>query len=112
VLVLDEPTSALDVSVQAQILALLRRTRAEEGISFVFISHDLAVVKEITDELIVMCRGRVVEAGHTGGVLRRPGTEYTQLLLDSIPRPGWDPGSIGAARRAPAALPCRKHEPA
>ncbi|HTU29419.1 MAG TPA: ATP-binding cassette domain-containing protein [Solirubrobacteraceae bacterium] len=103
VLVLDEPTSALDVSVQAQILALLRRIRAEQGISFVFISHDLAVVKEITDELIVMYRGRVVEAGPTREVLRRPSHDYTRLLLDSIPRPGWDPESIGAARRALAA---------
>ncbi|HEY3773808.1 MAG TPA: hypothetical protein VGL69_12480 [Solirubrobacteraceae bacterium] len=60
-------------------------------------------MREITDQLIVMYRGQVVEAGPTGDVLCRPGNAYTRLLLDSIPRPGWDPGSIGAARRALAA---------
>ncbi len=111
VLVLDEPTSALDVSVQAQILALLRGIRAEKGVSFVFISHDLAVVKEITDQLIVMYRGRVVEAGPTVEVLRRPSNDYTRMLLDSIPRPGWDPGAIGAARRALATATVADHDP-
>jgi len=91
VLILDESVAALDVSIQAQILNLLADIREETGISYVLISHDLAVVRQITDEAIVMHRGRVVERGPTGDVLDHPQEPYTQLLRASVPRPGWKP---------------------
>jgi len=91
VLILDESVAALDVSIQAQILNLLADIREETGISYVLISHDLAVVRQITDEAIVMHRGRVVERGPTGEVLDHPQEPYTQLLRASVPRPGWKP---------------------
>ncbi len=90
-LILDESVAALDVSIQAQILNLLADIREETGISYVLISHDLAVVRQITDEAIVMHRGRVVERGPTGAVLDHPQEPYTQLLRASVPRPGWKP---------------------
>ncbi|MFK3730327.1 ABC transporter ATP-binding protein [Streptomyces sp. NPDC088090] len=100
VLVLDEAVAALDVSVQAQILNLLADIREETGIAFLFITHDLGVVRCVTDDVIVMHRGRVVEAGPTTEVLAAPRHPYTRLLLESVPRPGWDPEAIAAARRA------------
>lgn len=90
-LVLDEPVSSLDVSIQAQILNLLAEIRAGISISFLFVSHDLAVIRHVSDETLVMLRGRVVERGGTEQVLDNPQHEYTQLLVDSIPRPGWVP---------------------
>jgi len=91
VLVLDEPTSALDVSIQAQVLELLIAIRRETGIAYLFISHDLAVVRHVTDRVLVMREGKVVEEGSTADVLHAPKQPYTQLLLDSIPRSGWTP---------------------
>ena len=100
VLVLDEAVAALDVSVQAQILNLLADIRRQTGISYLFITHDLGVVRCVTDEVVVMRHGRVVEAGRTATVLDDPRHAYTRLLLDSVPQPGWDPRRIAAARRA------------
>ncbi|MFD8014632.1 ABC transporter ATP-binding protein [Streptomyces sp. NPDC058955] len=100
VLVLDEAVAALDVSVQAQILNLLADIREQTRIGYLFITHDLGVVRSVTDDVIVMRRGRVVEAGRTAEVLAAPEHPYTRLLLDSVPRPGWDPAAIAAARRA------------
>ncbi|MFC1415874.1 ABC transporter ATP-binding protein [Streptacidiphilus cavernicola] len=100
VLVLDEAVAALDVSVQAQILNLLADIRAQTGIAYLFITHDLGVVRCVTDDVIVMRRGGVVESGRTARVLAEPQHPYTRLLLDSVPRPGWDPNRIAAARRA------------
>ncbi|WP_042385305.1 ABC transporter ATP-binding protein [Streptacidiphilus melanogenes] len=100
ILVLDEAVAALDVSVQAQILNLLADIRKQTGIAYLFITHDLGVVRCVTDDVIVMRHGRVVEAGSTAGVLADPRHPYTRLLLDSVPRPGWDPKHIAAARRA------------
>ena len=100
VLVLDEAVAALDVSVQAQILNLLGDIRAQTGIAYLFITHDLGVVRCVTDDVIVMRRGRVVESGATGQVLADPQHPYTRLLLESVPRPGWDPRRIAALRRA------------
>ncbi|MER8185095.1 ABC transporter ATP-binding protein [Kitasatospora sp. NPDC094015] len=100
VLVLDEAVAALDVSVQAQILNLLADIRAATGIGYLFITHDLGVVRCVTDEVVVMRRGRIVESGPTAEVLARPRHPYTRLLLDSVPVPGWDPRRIAAARRA------------
>ncbi|MET9851683.1 ABC transporter ATP-binding protein [Streptomyces sp. NPDC006450] len=100
VLVLDEAVAALDVSVQAQILNLLFDIREQTGIGYLFITHDLGVVRCVTDDVIVMRSGRIVEAGPTRQVLAAPQHPYTRLLLESVPRPGWDPRSIAAARRA------------
>jgi peptide/nickel transport system ATP-binding protein len=91
VLILDESVAALDVSIQAQVLNLLADIREETGISYVLISHDLAVVRQLTEETLVMWRGRVVERGPTARVLDDPRDDYTKRLRASVPRPGWKP---------------------
>ena len=91
VLILDESVAALDVSIQAQVLNVLADIRDERGISYILISHDLAVVRQLTEDAIVMQRGLVVERGPTGEVLDHPRHEYTQLLRASVPGPGWRP---------------------
>jgi ABC-type glutathione transport system ATPase component len=85
VLLADEPTSALDVTVQAQVVDLLRRLRDEHGTALLFISHDLAVVGQLADRLAVMRDGDVVEQGEARRVLRAPTAEYTRALLDAVP---------------------------
>lgn len=89
-LVLDEATSALDVSVQAQVLELVNTLRKERGVSVLFISHDLAIVDEICDELLVMHSGGIVESGRTRQVLANPQHAVTQKLLASVPHPRWE----------------------
>jgi ABC-type glutathione transport system ATPase component len=91
VLILDEAVSALDVSVQGQVLNLLADLREQLGVTYVFVSHDLAVVQQIAETTIVMHRGRIVEEGPTDTILGAPSHEYTQRLLSSLPRPGWKP---------------------
>jgi ABC-type glutathione transport system ATPase component len=91
VLILDEAVASLDVSVQAQVLNLLADIREQTGVTYLFISHDLAVVRQVSDEVIVMRRGKVVEAGPTDRVLDRPEHPYTQALLSAVPRRGWRP---------------------
>ncbi|MFG2224314.1 ABC transporter ATP-binding protein [Streptomyces sp. NPDC048644] len=98
VLVLDEAVAALDVSIQAQILELLATIRRDTGVALVFVSHDLAVVRHLTDETLVMRRGRAVEQGRTEQVLAAPSASYTKALLAAVPREGWDPAAVAAGR--------------
>jgi len=85
-LVLDEPTSALDVTVQDQVLSLLERMQAEHGVSFLFISHILAVVERLCESVVVLYHGRIVETGPTAAVLARPAHPYTVALRSAVPQ--------------------------
>ncbi len=97
-IIADEPTTALDVTVQAQILDLLARLRAEYGLAVMLITHDMGVVSAQCERLLVMYAGRIVESGPTGDVFAKPRHPYTQALLDALP-------SAGAKGRLLNALP-------
>jgi peptide/nickel transport system ATP-binding protein len=86
VIVCDEPVSALDVSIQAQVLDLLTDLQDELGVSYLFISHDLGVIHHVSDRILVMKDGRVVESGTADEVFERPQDPYTQQLLTALPR--------------------------
>jgi peptide/nickel transport system ATP-binding protein len=88
VLLADEPTSALDVTVQAEVVGLLRRVRDERGTAMLFISHDLAVIGELADRVVVMRRGEVVEVGGAREVLTSPTAASTRELIAAVPRIG------------------------
>ena len=88
ILICDESVSALDVSVQAQVLNLLQDLQDEYKLSYIFISHDLAVVKYISDQVMVMNDGEIVEIANSDEIYRHPKMPYTQRLQSSIPR-GW-----------------------
>jgi oligopeptide transport system ATP-binding protein len=81
VVILDEPTSALDRSVQRQVIELLRDLQAKNDLSYVFISHDLSVIRAIADHVVVMKNGRIVEQGPTEEIFERPAQDYTRTLI-------------------------------
>jgi oligopeptide/dipeptide ABC transporter ATP-binding protein len=87
ILIADEPTTALDVTVQAQIMELLAELQAETGMGLILITHDLGVVAEVADRVVVMYAGRAVEKGEIGSVYHHPAHPYSIGLMDSIPRP-------------------------
>ncbi len=86
-IVCDEPTSALDVSIQSQILNLLKDLQAEFGLSYLFISHDMAVIHHICDRIAVMYNGKIIEEGSRADVIERPTQPYTKALLSAVPEP-------------------------
>lgn len=85
-LICDESVAALDVSVQSQVLNLLKDLQAEYGLSMLFITHDMSVVNFIADRILVMHKGKVVEAGSVEEVIRNPKEDYTMRLIESIPQ--------------------------
>jgi peptide/nickel transport system ATP-binding protein len=131
ILIADEPTSALDVSVQGQILALLERIKQDRNLSMLFISHDLSVIRHISDQIAVMYLGEVVETGRTEAVFRDPRHPYTEALLSAVPRidpgertdrilvsgevpdPKYPPEGCNFVTRCPKAMPeCVERDPA
>jgi oligopeptide transport system ATP-binding protein len=86
-IICDEPVSALDVSIQAQILNLLKDLQAEFGLAYLFVAHDLAVVRAVSDDIAVMNKGKIVEAGPSEQVYNNPRDEYTKALLAAVPVP-------------------------
>ena len=118
-LIADEPTTALDVTIQAQILALIRELQQEMQMGVIFITHDMGVVAEVADRVLVMLGGEKVEEGSAGQIFAEPREPYTQALLAAVPRLGAmqgtdlpakfpligakdDPGGAGATDRASA----------
>jgi oligopeptide/dipeptide ABC transporter ATP-binding protein len=105
-LIADEPTTALDVTIQAQIIALLDKLRRDIGLAVLFITHNLGVVAEIADRVVVMYHGRVVEEGDVGALFATPRHPYTRDLLACLPRRALDDPSAGTgARRRLRAIP-------
>lgn len=85
-IIADEPVSALDVSIQSQILNLLKKLRAELGLTMIFITHDLGVVRYLADRIVVMYKGKIVEEGEAEALFENPGNDYTKKLLAAIPK--------------------------
>jgi peptide/nickel transport system ATP-binding protein len=111
VLIADEPTTALDVTVQAQILDLLRRLQERTGMAIIFITHNLGVVAEVADRVLVMYAGRAVEEAEVGALFRRPLMPYTTGLLGSVPRLPGAGGARGRLTAIPGNVPDPLHLP-
>jgi peptide/nickel transport system ATP-binding protein len=107
----DEPVSALDVSIQAQILNLMQDLRTEHGLSYIFISHDLAVVRYVAHRIGVMYLGKLVEVGPAGDVFSNPAHHYTQGLLDSVPIPDPEHAKDRVGRQVRGELPSAINPP-
>jgi oligopeptide/dipeptide ABC transporter ATP-binding protein len=107
-LIADEPTTALDVTIQAQILDLLRRLQRESGLSILFITHDMGIVAEIADRVVVMYAGRAVEEGPVGEIFDRPRHPYTISLFEAQPRAR---GSAATLRSIPGSVPAPSEFP-
>ncbi|WP_063344709.1 ABC transporter ATP-binding protein [Vibrio jasicida] len=97
ILIADEPTTALDVTVQAEVLYLIKEIQAKMGMAILFITHDLGVVKHFADRVLVMCKGEVVEEGITEALFSEPQHDYTMMLINSIPKGSKDPIEENAA---------------
>ena len=102
-IVADEPVSALDISVQAQVLNLMQDLQAQFGVTYLLISHDLAVVNHLCDEVAVMFQGRIVEQGKPADLFQHAAHPYTRALLDAVPR--MEPVATGPRKRAPVITP-------
>ena len=97
-LIADEPTTALDVTIQAEILALIDRLKRENGMAVLFITHDMAVVAQMADRVVVMYRGRIVEEGSVQDIFENPKADYTRMLLAAVPKLGEMSGTIAPER--------------
>jgi peptide/nickel transport system ATP-binding protein len=102
IVICDEPTSALDISVQASVLNMLADLRRTQGMSYIFITHDLGVVRYISERIAVMYQGTVVETGLTEDVFRHPGHPYTEMLLNALPGGARIERQIEGRRASPA----------
>jgi oligopeptide/dipeptide ABC transporter ATP-binding protein len=102
-LLADEPTTSLDVIIQDQILSLLLQLQRDTGMSMILVSHDLAVITEVCDRIIVMYAGQVVEEGETGAIIAEPSHPYTKALLDALPQ-GGERGQLRSIPGAPPSL--------
>lgn len=109
VIVCDEPTSALDVSVQAQVLNLLKSLQQEHGLSYLFITHDLSVVSYLADTVAVMYLGRIIETGTVEDILSHPAHPYTKALIDAVP--SWDETSGKEVIKLPDNMPSPSNPP-
>ena len=111
-MIADEPTTALDVSIQAQVIALLRRLAREHGTAVMLVTHDMGVIAETCDRVAVMYAGRVIEVGSVGAVVHRPAHPYTVGLMASIPALRARVDRLGADRRRDAAAERRSRRAA
>jgi len=109
IIIADEPVSALDVSIQSQVLNLLNSLQKKLGLSYIFITHDLAVVKYISNKILIMYLGRVVEIGQTADIFKSPKHPYTKALLSSIPVP--DPHKRGSSEVLDGDVPSPSNPP-
>ncbi|HKF71711.1 MAG TPA: ABC transporter ATP-binding protein [Stellaceae bacterium] len=110
-LIADEPTTALDVTIQAQILELIKKLQRELGMAVIFITHNLGVAAEIADRIMVMYAGRVVEAGPARAIFRAPRMPYTIGLLNSVPRLGMAGAEAATLAAIPGNVPDARHVP-